>query len=226
MIRLRKDAPRIAGELLKNDPDGRCDADVLVIGGLASPGVCVISKAGQTITYQKNKPYGMAGASLVYIGDELIEFDVVWTFWTEEQREAWKEWSKLALARPQRPPLISSTPLSTGEAGGTSVQPFKPVKVTGVYNPILAELGITAIAPTFIGQFIQLSIGKWQKQVSFIQHRPPKPALGRPNTTIPDVIQNSIPAKTAQELELEQALANVKTNQQFIANGYTGAVAK
>lgn len=226
MIRLIAEPPKIAGKYLPNDPDGRVEADVLVIGGLPSPGWAQIQKAGIPITYQKNKPYGMAGASIVYLGDELVEFDVLFTFTKESQREAWKEWAKLALARPQRPALLSATPLTTAEAGGTSVQPFKPVKVTGVYNPILAELGITAIAPTFIGQFVQPVIGKWQKLVSFIQHRPPKPALGRPNTTIPDVIQNSVPAKTAQEIELEQALATLRTNQQFVANGYKGPRAR
>ncbi len=80
--------------MIPSDPDQRCEADALQIGGDWSPGFCVISKAGIPITWDKRKGYGLTGASLVYVGNELAEFDAEFTIITQAQMVAWKSFAK------------------------------------------------------------------------------------------------------------------------------------
>lgn len=225
MIRLREDAPKIMGELIDNDSDRRCSGDVLRVGGENSPGICKISKAATIYTWDKRKAYGYAGAWLIFTGDDLSEFDVEWTFWTDRHARAWDDWKKKFLKPPSKVSNTGGLSAQVGAEGQGAVFTF-PTRpqppALGVYNPILAELGINKIVCTRIGQYEQKSIGKFTKIVSFYHWNPPVLSIGKPSTAIPDAQQNNVPAKTAEEIEIARLQAVNDSKQQFIARGYKG----
>ena len=80
--------------LIHGDRDRRCEADALLIGGDYSPGFCVVRKAGIPVNWDKRKGYGLAGASIVYTGDDLSEFDVEFTIITQTQMSEFKAFAK------------------------------------------------------------------------------------------------------------------------------------
>lgn len=98
MLRLRREQPSIMGNPLPNDPDGRCEADVLIVGGDATPGIVVVSKAGLPFLWDKRNGYGYAGAWLVFKGTDLAEFDTTITIWRDDQKQDFDVWKKKYLA--------------------------------------------------------------------------------------------------------------------------------
>jgi hypothetical protein len=213
MIRLREEPPRIGATLIPGDPDGRCEVDALRIGGIYSPGFCVIGSGAEIIyMWDKRKAYGYGGAWLVFTGDDLPAFDVTWKFFTERQKAAWDAWFKPL----RRPPAKPQAP------GGTFTPLAPQPPAHGVYNPILADQGIDKIVLGKVGPLTQPSIGLWTRKVTFIKWQPPVPLIGKPDAAVPDVAQKTIPAKTKEELELEAAQETYKRKAAFVANGYHG----
>lgn len=184
---------------IKGDRDQRTESDALRIGGDYSPGVCVVRKAGIPVTWDKRKGYGFAGASLIYTGDDLSEFDVEFTMTTQTQIEEWKVFAKKYFTKRASSPQ-NSVFLAT---------PPRPPAL-GVYHPLLAEVNINSIVFKHIHQFDQeaakASPGKWIKVVEFYQYRAPKPLLGKPAGSTPAA---SKPKPTARDaVDLEQRAAN------------------
>lgn len=190
MIR-RIDRPTEFRTPIPNDPDGRVEADALRVGGDWTPGRCKIRKAGIPIMWDKRKAYGYSGATIIYTGDDLAEFDIEFTFWRQDQIDAWKVWVKKYLTKAPAQPQFA----------GSFLLP-RP-KALGAYNPLLAELGITTIALKKNNQFDYDALlnGKYVKVVEFIQARFPKPFLGAPKQPIPDNKAKSPTADDAQQLE-------------------------
>ena len=185
-------------KLIPGDRDKRCESDALRCGGDWSPGLARVRKAGIPVTWDKRKGYGYAGAWLIYTGDDLSEFDVEFTFTTQTQIEEWKTWSKKYLTK-------SSQASSSAAFLPSVVQP----KAIGVYHPLLAEVKIDKIVWKKINQFDQPSNGKWVKVVEFIQFKPPKPLLGRPNGATPAAAKVTPNAQDAKQLEIRAALQTV-----------------
>ena len=209
MLRQRAGAPTEFDAPIPFDADGRVEADAIRVAGVWTPGLCVISKAGQTFTWDKRKGYGYGGAWLIFTGDDLAEFDITWTFWRQDQIDAWKAFQKSNLSKPPAQPQLNSAFLPNVP---------KP-KALGVYNPILNELGITQIVPKVVGQFVQVSIGKWQKTVSFYQFKAPVPLLGKPSQAIPDATPKAPTADDALQLEIRAKQQDVAARQKYLAQG-------
>ncbi len=116
MIRVRATAPTEFNVPIVGDPDGRCEYDALRIGGDFTPGVCVVSRAGIPITWDKRKGYGFAGATLIYTGDDLAEFETTFTFWRQDQIDAWKDWAKKYLTKSLAQPQVGNLGVSRAVA--------------------------------------------------------------------------------------------------------------
>jgi hypothetical protein len=237
--------------LIPGDRDQRCQADALLIGGDYSPGFCVISKAGLPLKWDKRPGYGFSGASIVYTGTDLSEFDVEFTVITQTQMTEFKAFVKKyfppnfnsasadaqnaraaaalsaqvqaltaqAQSVAQNPgatdaqklqaeaALQNASDLRDQASSGTGkflVRPPIP-KALGVSHPILAEVGITKVVPSNIGQWSQ-TFGKWTKVVSFIQYRAPKPFLAKPGQATPAAAAIVPTAQDAAQLEMADKL--------------------
>ena len=195
-------------KLIPGDRDQRCEADALRTGGEYSPGLAVVRKAGIPVTWDKRKGYGYAGAWLIYTGDDLSEFDVEFTFYTQTQIAEWKTWAKKYLTK-------ASQAASSAAFLPSPVQP----KAIGVYHPILAEVLIDKIVWKNIGQFEQVSHGRWVKVVDFIQFKPPKPLLGKPNAATPAAAAVVPTAQDAAQAEIQQKLKTIDELDKQLAGG-------
>lgn len=209
MLRLRASPVSEFDQAIPNDPDGRGEADAIRVAGVWSPGLCVISKAGMIFTWDKRKGYGLGGAWLIFTGDDLAEFDITWTFWRQDQVDAWKAFQKTNFSKPPAQPQLN----------GAFLPNIPRPKALGVYNPILNELGINQMVPKNIGQFRQIVIGKWEKTCSFYQFNPPKPLLGRPNQAVPDTKPKSPTADDAVQLEIRAKRQDIERRQKYLAQG-------
>lgn len=182
-------------QLIPGDRDARCEADAIKISGDWSPGYAVVKRAGEIVTWDKRKGYGYAGASLIFTGDDLSEFSIEFTMTTQTQVNEWKAFKKKYFtkrpAAPQNSVFLAGIP-----------QP----QALGVYNPLLAEVGITQIVYKEIHQFDQPSIGKWVKVVDFIKYQAPKPLLGKPAGATPAAGKQSPVGQSAAQLEIRSAL--------------------
>lgn len=196
-------------KLIPGDRDGRCESDALRCGGDYSPGLAVVRRAGIPVKWDKRSGYGYAGAWVIYTGDDLSEFEVEFTLTTQTQVTEWKAWRKKYLTK-------ASQVSSSAAFLPSPVQP----KAIGVYHPILAEVEIDKVVWKHIHQFDQPANGRWVKVVEFIQFKPPKPLLGRPNGATPAAQKVGVTAQDAVQLEqravtqdidaLEKKLAQVK----------------
>ena len=178
-------------KLIPGDRDKRCEADAIKSGGDWSPGLAVVRKAGIPVTWDKRKGYGYAGAWIIYTGDDLSEFEVEFTFTTQTQINEWKVWAKKYLTKASQ--AASNASFLPG--------PNQP-KAIGIYQPQLAEVGIDKVVWKNIHQFDQPAIGKWVKVVEFIQFKPPKPLLGRPNGATPSASKVTPVAQDPKQLEI------------------------
>lgn len=213
MIRLRADLVTSLTSPIVGDPDGRCEADALRVGGDYTPGLCVISKAGIPFSWDKRKGYGYSGAWLIFTGQDLSEFDTTFTIWREDQKQAFDVWKKTYLSKQPAQPQLNSAMLPNVP---------KP-KALGVFNPILAELDIEKIVPRNIGQWRRLtgaSNGKWERTISWWQFRPPLPFLGKPKEAIPDAKKKSPTADDAFQLELRAKRKDIEAKAAYLAQGH------
>jgi hypothetical protein len=80
-------------------------------------------------------------------------------------------------------------------------------KALDVYNPILSQLGVTAIVPTNIGQWTQPEIGVWVKVISFMQYRKARQQQGRVASVSTPATAVIVPtAQDAAQLEMVDKL--------------------
>lgn len=193
--------------LIKGDRDGRCESDALRIGGDYTPGYCRVRKAGEIVTWDKQKGYGYAGATLIFTGDDLSTFEVEFRMVTQTQVTEWKAFKKKYLtkrpASPQNSAFLPSQP--------------RP-QALGVFHPLLAEVGITQIVYEKILQFDQPKTGgEWIKVVEFSQYRAPKPLLGKPVGSTPAAAKTGPNAEDAAQLEMRSKLQTADALEQEIA---------
>ena len=183
------------GNPLPNDPDGRCEADVLIVGGDATPGFVVVSKAGIPFTWDKRKGYGYAGAWLVFTGTDLSEFDTVFTIWRDDQKQAWDVWDKKYLAvspyaQPQQTSASAASRAKAAQIAANAQTQADAQTDPAVKNQILssAQSQITALLnPTS----------------SFVPNIPKPKALGVSNPILAELgIKSIVPKHIGQWVQL------------------------
>jgi hypothetical protein len=214
MIRKRADPVLSLIAPIVGDPDGRCEADALRIGGTYTPGIMTISKGGLPFDWDKRKGYGYSGAYLVYTGQDLVEFDTTFTIWRQDQYDDWIDWAKTNLVKEPGQPQVN----------GAYLPNVPRPKALGVYNPILADLAVTAIVPKHIGFWVGgtgAARGKWSKTISWYQFRGPQPFLGKPKEPIPDVKPKAPTADDAFQLELRAKRQTIQAKLSALSKGHS-----
>ena len=212
MIRIRKDPPLELIKPIPGDRDNRCEADAVRINGVWTPGYCTISKAGIPYTWDKRKGYGYSGAWLVFTGTDLNEFDTTFKIVSDDQYQEWKTFNANNLAKPKVQP----------QNNGVFLPNVPKPRSLGIYNPILAELGIAAVVPVFIGQFVPgagASRGTWTKTISWSVWNPPTPAIGKANQPIPDA-NKALTADDAIQLQIRAAQQRHDALAKALAQGH------
>lgn len=142
-------------------------ADVILLDGVPSPGVATIVGAGSPRTWDKKKGWGYSGATLVYTGADLSDFDVILTIWQKTGLQ-WAQWEAFALVLDLAPVGVLA-------------------KSKSIVHPVLnrAPLSITSVVIRDVGQWEQSKTGLWTCRIGMTAYRAPMPALGKPNGTIP-----------------------------------------
>lgn len=165
--------------------------DFIILGGQTSPGRATVVNAGSPRTYDKRKGYGFSGATLIFTGDDLNEFDVLIDLWLPDQFRVWDDFAKKTLEKPpigQRP------------------------KALDIKHPVLNR------SPTKITSVVVLDVlgpevdedGLWTYRIKFSAFRAPLPALGKPNASIPSVTPKVPTAQDEAEKKIQQLLAQQK----------------
>lgn len=143
--------------------------DYVVIDGVKSPGVAVITGASLTRSWDKRKGYGTTGATLVYTGEDLAEFTIEFQFWDwlGGQRDEWVTFAKDVLVKPP-----------TGKF--PRYPKAQQIKHWQLNDP---PISISAVVVKKVGQPEQDETGLVTVKVDFSQYRAPKAAIGQ--VTVP-----------------------------------------
>lgn len=163
--------------------------DFVFVGGVPSPGLAKVSKAGQPWKWDEKDGPGTQGATQTYRGSRLSHFTITLTFWLEEHFDEWDRWQTLL--------AYDSTK--------------KNVTAVDVYHPALADRGIKSIIIENIGQVEDGPKPQtWVVQIDVSQYGPPRksptttPSSSSANQTHFTESGAGTPAKNAQDAQQEE----------------------
>ncbi len=141
---------------------GAPQQDYIVLAGVPSPGKAVVRGASSPRKWDVQAGYGLTGATVIFNGEGLAQFDVDIYVWEPEHFIQWEPFAKLTLENPPlgaRPtsmsiqhPMLNSPPLKITQVVVTNVTQWEPSDETG----------------------------EWMRTISFLQYRKAKPALVKP----------------------------------------------
>lgn len=149
------------------------DVDYVIINGIRSPGVATVLNLQKPRKYEVRAGFAQDGATAVYIGNEPATWDVeigIWKF-GDPVLEAMDptaaisqltKWKAFALALDLPPKGVAGKALSF----------LHPVTLAPPFN-------IKSALCTNITGFEQKEPGFWTCTISFMEFRPPTPALGK-----------------------------------------------
>jgi hypothetical protein len=138
--------------------------DFILLDGQKSPGRASITGAGSPRKWDEKGGFGYSGASLVYLGNGLSDFDVVIDLWEPSH---WKEWTDFARLLEKVPDGVLA-------------------KAHTIVHPLLnrAPLKITKVVIRDVTQFEQNDKGLWTARIPMKSFKLPQQALGKPDGTI------------------------------------------
>jgi len=146
--------------------------DTFKLAGVLSPGTCEVSGAKMDRRWDVKQGYGLGGGTVVFVGDSLVEFTARLTFWTPEQINEYNA---------DLVPLLKSPPPSfrDGEPQG---------KALSFFHGYVSEppLNVSAVVVKSVTQIEQVADGLFQVQITFLQHRAPRPQLSQPIAAVTD----------------------------------------
>ncbi len=140
--------------------------DWIVLNGQRSPGVARIVNASDPRKWDKRVGYGMSGAYLVYVSDELPSFSVMVDLTKPSHFVQWITFAKL-LEKPRKG--------------------VRPTKALSIDHPLLAlpPLRITEVVVEDVSQFEVDDDGLYTCEIKFIKWGKPAPILSKPTAAIP-----------------------------------------
>lgn len=152
--------------------------DYIVLGGLKSPGRARIVNAADPRKWDKRVGYGLSGAYLVYVSDELPTFSVMIDLTTAADFVAWIAFAAI-LEKPKKG--------------------VRPSKALGIQHPLLAlpPLRITEVVVADVSQFVLDEFGMYTCEIKLIRWGKPQPILTKPTAAIPGVAKAVPDAKDA-----------------------------
>jgi hypothetical protein len=145
-----------------NPLDDPCD--YILLAGQKSPGVADVTGASSPREWEERKGYGMSGAWSLFMRRNLARFSVTLRLYTTEDWAAWDEWKQLVDQLPKR---RTSAKFDTG--------------FMEITHPLLADLDIRAVGVGERMQAVQTGDGEWSIEIKFIEWRPLKQTLAKPD---------------------------------------------
>ena len=160
--------------------------DWISLGGEKSPGIATIKNAASLRDWEQRKGYGLSGASSVYTGDSLSDFEIEFKIWdnSELRGSMFRAWYVFAQ-------VLRKVPRG------------KRPKALTIFHPLLAEIGITRAVVREVGQFTQDKDGIFTKPVKFLEYREPLPILAKPKGAIPNAAEPPADATSAADLQIQ-----------------------
>ncbi len=138
--------------------------DFVILGGEKSPGRATVTGAGSPRKWDKQSGFGFSGASLIFLGEDLSDFDLLIDLWEPEHWVAWNSFARVL----EKPPI------------GVRA------KALEIVHPLInrSPIKITQVVIRDVTQFEQSDTGLWTARIPLTAFRAPKPALGKPNGSI------------------------------------------
>lgn len=165
------------------------EQDVLFLGAYPLPGKATILSAPRKNKWDVRTGWGIAGGSTIWIGVEPSEIKVRLDFWLPEQYEFWK-----LIAR-----SIFTPSVMTGQVA------------LDVSHPVLNDppIGITAVQVREVEAAKQDEEGGWYVEITLLEFKRPKPAIGQPKASIPNAITQVPTAQDALDTTIQERAATV-----------------
>lgn len=158
--------------------------DTIQLGADTMPGQWVLQPTKKVFGWQIQKGWGLTGATVRPIGDDLVVAPFLARFWTPADWDAFQ---------PLRTKWLSKAVFKV--AGNLTY-------AIGIVHPELNALGVTSVVPSEVPVFTNNGKGLWSGVVTFLQYRKPVAVLEAPNASIPAA---AAPRPSAQDaLEQEQ----------------------
>ncbi len=145
-----------------NPLDHESAFDVLIVGGVRSPGKVTLSGHDRAFEWDVKKVKGQKGASTTFNGEDVAEVTATFFLLRDDVQgiDDLEEW-------PAFVGLIKSS------VSGSNV------KALDVYHPDLVANGITQLVPKKIGGAVHDGKGGQTIAITFLEYRAPKPAGGQ-----------------------------------------------
>lgn len=141
--------------------------DVVVLGGVRSPGKVTLSGHDRAVDWDIKKGPGQAGATMTKRGEDPVEFTLTFYLVQDVSQgiDDFEEW-------PAFLGLINST-----------VEGATP-KAIDIYHPDLAYNGIYSVVKKSVGGVLHDGKGGQTIVVKLIEYRPPKKSGGSPSGSV------------------------------------------
>lgn len=169
--------------------DGPPEQDYVILGSKRTPGRATIVSPGSPRKWDKQAGFGISGATLAFLGDDLSEFDLLVDLWEPEHWTAWTSFARDVLDKRPRGRI-------------------SPEGAFDIVHPALNR------SPTRISSVVVLDVtgpdqedGLWTFRIKLSAYRQPKPALGKPPAAVPAVPGVTPTAKTAEDQAIADLLA-------------------
>lgn len=168
------------------------------LDGVESPGICRFSGAALKRKYDTRAGYGTSGATDVYAGDDVSEFQCVLTFndWDHGQRDEWLDFARQVFVKPPN-------------TKGTTQPKAQRLEYWEVNDP---PVSITAVNVVEVGQpDTSDDTGLVRVTIKFKQYRPPKSGLGKPTGVNVPGKKNQPTAQDAADQQIAALVQQLKT---------------
>jgi hypothetical protein len=164
--------------------------DSITIGAETAPGQWVLMPCSKVFGWQIQQGYALSGATVFPKGDELLVAPFLIKLWDPDDYPLFVAFAAKYLKKAVFSP-----------GGGFTAFAL------GIGHPELARLGVTSVVVQKSPVLTQNERRLWSGVVEFLQYRKPKPALGKPNASIPSASTPKPIAQDAQDVAIQQRQA-------------------
>ena len=156
--------------------------DTLLLGPFPIPGKVTILSASRKSKWQINSGWGVDGGNTIWVGVEPAEIKLRIEMWDPLQYEAWKIVAKAIF-------------VPTAKTGQLALD---------IKHPILNDppLNITAVQVVEVQAMQQDDQGGWSTEITLVEFKRPKPAIGQPKAAIPTATNPPPTAQDAQDVKI------------------------
>lgn len=174
--------------------------DTFTIVGLKMPGKWTLLDAPKVFGWQIQQGFGLSGATVFPIADELVVAKFRGEMWESPDYEVYKQIRKNILVKP------------VFSVGGALI-----AGALGIDHPELAALGVKAVVLKEIRPTIQEEGGLWVAHVDFLQYRPPLPIAKKPTFVVPDTGPGTIGPPTRYASERDGLTSQIDSQKAALA---------